>query len=153
MSIFAHFLRESRIDVPQRVRLHRLSLETGTNLDIQDLNYQGHRPPRFSLAGNSGEISIGAGTIPSRARVSPNLFRVRHKGEQMFRVIEIDGTSPQGFSEAVRDTIEKLIDSGKQVSYFEVVEQRGAVREGQFKEFQVKMKVAIETPAGKVTEV
>jgi dodecin len=64
----------------------------------------------------------------------------------MFKIIEMDGTSPVGFSEAVRSTVEQLIAAGERVSYFEVVEQRGAVREGMFKEFQVKLKIAVETP-------
>ena len=33
---------------------------------------------------------------------------------------------------------------GEKVHFFEVIEQRGAVREGKFKEFQVKLKVAVE---------
>jgi flavin-binding protein dodecin len=61
----------------------------------------------------------------------------------MFKIIEVDGSSPVGFSEAVRDSIERLLEAGEQVSYFQVLEQRGAVREGKFKEFQVKLKVAV----------
>ncbi|MBN1226067.1 MAG: dodecin domain-containing protein [Deltaproteobacteria bacterium] len=41
--------------------------------------------------------------------------------------------------------LKKIIDSGEKVHFFEVIEQRGAIREGQLKEFQVKMKVAVET--------
>jgi flavin-binding protein dodecin len=63
----------------------------------------------------------------------------------MFRILEIDGTSSEGYSEAVRSTIERLLDAGENVSYFEVVEQRGAVRDGKFKEYQVKLKVAVES--------
>jgi len=62
----------------------------------------------------------------------------------MYKILEIDGTSQLGFSEAAKDTIEKLLAAGEKVTYFEVIEQRGAVREGTFKEFQVKLKVAIE---------
>ena len=61
----------------------------------------------------------------------------------MFKIIEVDGSSPRGFSEAVKESIERLMDSGENVSYFQVVEQRGAVRDGKFKEFQVKLKVAV----------
>jgi flavin-binding protein dodecin len=70
--------------------------------------------------------------------------RISVPGGIMFRVLEIDGTSDIGFSEAVHDSIEKLLAAGEKVSYFQVIEQRGAVRDGKFKEFQVKLKVAVE---------
>ncbi len=63
----------------------------------------------------------------------------------MFRMVEIIGTSEVGFSEAVKDAINRILDSGEKAHFFEIVEQRGAVREGKFKEFQVKIKVAIES--------
>jgi flavin-binding protein dodecin len=61
----------------------------------------------------------------------------------MFRIVEVDGSSAQGYSEAVKDTIDRLLAEGHEISYFQVIEQRGAVREGVFREFQVKLKVAI----------
>lgn len=63
----------------------------------------------------------------------------------MFKMVEIIGTSEKGFSEAVKDAINRILDSGEKAHFFEIVEQRGALRGGKFKEFQVKMKVAIET--------
>ncbi len=63
----------------------------------------------------------------------------------MFNIIEIDGTSTLGYSEAVKESIERLLSAGQKVSYFQVIEQRGSVQEGKFKEFQVKLKVAVET--------
>ena len=62
----------------------------------------------------------------------------------MFKMMEIIGTSEKGFSEAVKDAVNRIVQSGERVHFFEVVEQRGAVREGEFKEFQVKVKVAVE---------
>lgn len=63
----------------------------------------------------------------------------------MFKMMEIIGSSQAGFSEAVKDAVLQLLSSGEKVHFFEVVEQRGAVRQGNFKEFQVKLKVAVET--------
>ena len=60
-------------------------------------------------------------------------------------MMEVVGRSQEGFSEAVKDIIKQIIDSGEKAHFFEVIEQRGAIREGQLKEFQVKMKVAVET--------
>lgn len=62
----------------------------------------------------------------------------------MFKMLEVVGSSPESFSEAVKGAISEVIKSGEKVHFFEVVEQRGAVRDGKFKEFQVKLKVAVE---------
>ncbi len=64
----------------------------------------------------------------------------------MFKMLEIAGTSPLGFSEAVREAVEKVLESGEKVHFFQVLEQRGAVRDGKFKEFQVILRVAVEYP-------
>jgi dodecin len=65
----------------------------------------------------------------------------------MFKMLEVVGTSPASFSEAVKEAVNQVVKSGEKVHFFEVVEQRGAVRDGKFKEFQVKIKVAVELPA------
>lgn len=62
----------------------------------------------------------------------------------MFKMLEVIGTSPVSFSTAVKNAIEELLANGEHIHFFEVLEQRGAVRNGQFKEFQVKLKVAVE---------
>ncbi|OGD19848.1 MAG: hypothetical protein A2W03_08135 [Candidatus Aminicenantes bacterium RBG_16_63_16] len=62
----------------------------------------------------------------------------------MLRMIEVIGISEKGYSEAVQTAVEQLISAGERIHFFEVIEQRGAVREGKFKEFQVKIKVAVE---------
>ncbi|MFH1283107.1 MAG: dodecin domain-containing protein [bacterium] len=67
----------------------------------------------------------------------------------MFKMIEVVGSSKSGFSEAVKEVIDNLIGSGNKVHFFEVVEQRGAARSGSFKEYQVKLKVAVEAESKK----
>lgn len=54
------------------------------------------------------------------------------------------GTSPLGYSEVVRDAVESLIAEGKKVHFFQVAEERGSAREGEIKESQVVLKVAVE---------
>jgi hypothetical protein len=63
----------------------------------------------------------------------------------MIKMIEVVGISRLGFAEAVKETIEKLIESGEKVYWFEIVEERGAVKEGKNIEFQVKIKVGVES--------
>ena len=62
----------------------------------------------------------------------------------MLKFIEVVGSSPLGYSEAVRDAVETLIAAGEVVHFFQVVEERGSVRDGEIKEFQVVLKVAVE---------
>jgi dodecin len=62
----------------------------------------------------------------------------------LLKFIEVVGSSPLGYSEAVREAVESLIASGEVVHFFQIVEERGSVREGKIKEFQVVIKVAVE---------
>jgi flavin-binding protein dodecin len=62
----------------------------------------------------------------------------------MLRLIEVVGTSPEGYSEAAKNAVNKRLEMGEKVHFFTVVEQRGAVRDGKIKEFQVILKIAIE---------
>ena len=62
----------------------------------------------------------------------------------MFKMIEVVGVSPLGFSEAVKDGVEQVLQSGEIIHFFQVLEQRGAVRDGKLKEFQVILRVAVD---------
>lgn len=62
----------------------------------------------------------------------------------MLKMLEVVGISSVGFTEAVKEAIEKLIEAGEKVHWFEITEQRGAVKDGKLKEFQVKVKVGVE---------
>lgn len=69
----------------------------------------------------------------------------------MFKMLEVVESSESGYSEAVRAAIDRLLAAGEEVHFFQVVEQRGAVRNGRLSEFQVVLKVAVNpasTPAG-----
>ena len=63
----------------------------------------------------------------------------------MLKMIEVVGVSAEGFSEAATKAIETLIAQGENIHFFQVVEQRGSVREAKLKEFQVVIKVAIDS--------
>ena len=62
----------------------------------------------------------------------------------MLKMLEVVGVSPEGFSAAVHSGVQRVIDSGETVHFFEVVEQRGAVRDGKLKEYQVTLKIAVD---------
>jgi len=63
----------------------------------------------------------------------------------MLKFLEVVGASPLGYSEAVKEAVERLIETGEKVHFFQTVEHRGSVREGSVKEFQVVLKVAVES--------
>jgi flavin-binding protein dodecin len=59
----------------------------------------------------------------------------------VYKMTEIVGTSTKSFSDAVQEAVKRASKTLRNVSWFEVVEQRGAVRDGQVSEFQVTLKV------------
>jgi dodecin len=58
-----------------------------------------------------------------------------------YKVVEIVGTSPTSFAEAVRSAVEEASKTLRHVDWFEVIEQRGRIVEGKVQEFQVSLKV------------
>lgn len=58
----------------------------------------------------------------------------------MFKMIEVVGTSPISYADATKSAVDQIAQE-TQVFWFEVVELRGGVRNGEI-EFQVKLKVA-----------
>lgn len=61
----------------------------------------------------------------------------------MVHMLEVVGMSNVSYSEAVKSAVKKLMADGQKLYWFEIVEQRGAVK-GNDVEFQVKVKVAVE---------
>jgi flavin-binding protein dodecin len=59
----------------------------------------------------------------------------------IYKKIEIVGTSPVSFAEATKSAIEEAAKTIRHLSWFEVVEQRGAIRDGRVSEFQVTLRV------------
>jgi flavin-binding protein dodecin len=64
----------------------------------------------------------------------------------MFQLLEIVGVSREGYSEAIQSAVNKLQDAGEKVYWFELLEQRGGIRNGEV-EFQAKLKVAVSVEA------
>ncbi len=58
-----------------------------------------------------------------------------------YKKIEIVGTSPNSFAEAVKSAIVEAAQTVRGMSWFEVVEQRGAIKDGKVSEFQVTLRV------------
>ncbi|NIM19839.1 MAG: dodecin flavoprotein [Candidatus Latescibacteria bacterium] len=58
-----------------------------------------------------------------------------------YKKIEIVGTSEKSYAEATRAAISEASKTVQNISWFEVVEQRGNVVDGKVKEFQVVLKI------------
>jgi len=58
-----------------------------------------------------------------------------------YKITEVVGTSPVSFAEAVKSAVQDAGKTTRQMDWFEVVEMRGHIKEGNVDEFQVKIKV------------
>lgn len=59
----------------------------------------------------------------------------------VYKKIEIVGTSSESYEKAIQNAIARASETIKAISWFEVAEFRGAVRDGKVEEYQVVLKV------------
>lgn len=64
-----------------------------------------------------------------------------------YKKIELVGTSPVSFAEAVKAAVEEASKSVRHMNWFEVVEQRGFIRDGSVAEFQVTIRIGFKIEA------
>jgi dodecin len=58
-----------------------------------------------------------------------------------YKKIEIVGTSIVGFAEAIQAGIAEASQTVRRMDWFEVVEQRGAIKDNKVAEYQVTLKI------------
>jgi len=58
-----------------------------------------------------------------------------------FKKIEVVGTSTKSFSDAVSNGIAKASQTVHNMSWFEVVEQRGSIADGKVQQYQVTVRI------------
>jgi flavin-binding protein dodecin len=61
--------------------------------------------------------------------------------QHVYKVVELVGSSTTGADDAVRSAIARAGKTLRQLDWFEVVETRGHIVNGQVAHFQVKLKV------------
>ncbi len=59
----------------------------------------------------------------------------------IYKKIEVVGTSPLSFAEAVKAGVEEAGKSVRHMDWFEVVEERGRIKDGKVVEFQVTIRI------------
>ncbi len=59
----------------------------------------------------------------------------------VYKKIEVVGTSPVSFAEATKAAVQEAGKTVHQMSWFEVAEMRGAIRDGKVSEFQVTVRI------------
>ena len=64
-----------------------------------------------------------------------------------FKLIELVGTSSKSFEDAIQNAVADAAKSLRDLAWFEVLEQRGRIKNGAVAEFQVKLHVAFKIEA------
>lgn len=58
-----------------------------------------------------------------------------------YKMTEVVGTSSKSFADAVQEGVKRASKNLRNLGWFEVVEERGLIKEGQVAEFQVTIKI------------
>jgi dodecin len=58
-----------------------------------------------------------------------------------YKMIDLVGTSPVSFAEAVKTAVEEAAHSVRHMDWFDVVKESGRIVDGKVKEFQVTIRV------------
>ncbi len=58
-----------------------------------------------------------------------------------YKKIEIVGTSPESFAEAVKSAVNEASKTVRNMDWFEVAEMRGRIAKGNVAEFQVTLRI------------
>ena len=92
------------------------------------------RPPLLFPRG----LYIGGGVRPSQP---PQQETIAWRRTACTRKIEVVGASKKSLTDAIKVAVARAAETVKNMSWFEVVEQRGAIREGKVAEYQVTVKI------------
>lgn len=61
--------------------------------------------------------------------------------EHVYKKIEVTGTSAEGQDAAIRNALARASKTVKDMKWYEVVESRGAIKDGKVDQFQVTLKI------------
>ena len=66
----------------------------------------------------------------------------------VYKSVELVGTSDQSFEEAVRGAVRRAGESMRDLEWMEVMEQRGYIKGGEVREYQVKVRIWFKLEGG-----
>ena len=69
--------------------------------------------------------------------------------DKTFKIIELCGVSDKSYAEATKNAITKASETLRNLDWFEVVTQRGFIKNGKVGEFQVVLKVGFRLESAK----
>ncbi len=59
----------------------------------------------------------------------------------IYKLIDVVGTSPNSFAEAVKNAVSEAGKTVHHMNWFEVIEDRGAIKDSKVSEFQVTVRI------------
>jgi flavin-binding protein dodecin len=68
--------------------------------------------------------------------------------DRTYAISEIVGTSPQDVNQAIRNGVRRASQTLRNLDWFELVEVRGAIRDGEVSHYQVTLKVGFRLEDG-----
>ncbi len=69
--------------------------------------------------------------------------------DKTYKIIELCGVFEKSYAEATKNAVTKAGQTLRNLDWFEVVNQRGFIKEGKVAEFQVVLKVGFRLESGK----
>lgn len=63
--------------------------------------------------------------------------------DSVYKKITLVGTSKKSFSDAAAVAVAKAAETAQNLSWFEVVEQRGSIVDGKIQQFQVTVSIGV----------
>jgi dodecin len=63
---------------------------------------------------------------------------------RVYKITEIVGSSSKSFSDAVQEAVKRASKTLRHLGWFEVIDQRGKIKDGLVVEYQVTVKIGFE---------
>jgi dodecin len=101
---------------------------------------------RSRRRGRPASQAFDGGAAPPQSGADRHVGATRGEQEdpmtnKVFKTTEVVGVSDQSFEQAIRNAVAKASETLRHLDWFEVVEQRGALKDNAVAEFQITLKL------------
>ncbi len=106
-----------------------------------------HLSPANFDQGKRRKIHARLSLFPVRAGTSlfivfqPRLRNTGRMSDHVYKKIEVVGSSPNGFEDAIKNALARAEKTVRNMRWFEVIETRGDVEDGKVAHWQVTLKI------------